>query len=78
LVDRLCEQLPARLRPGGAALIVHSSLCGEEATLERLRAGGLRAEVVERRRGPLGPLMRARVPGATEEDLLVFRAEAGS
>jgi release factor glutamine methyltransferase len=78
LVDRLCEQLPARLRAGGAALIVHSSLCGEEATLERLRAAGLRAEVVERRRGPLGPLMRARVPDSTEEDLLVFRAEAGS
>jgi release factor glutamine methyltransferase len=76
LIDRLCEQLPALLAPGGAALIVQSSLCGEDETLMRLGAACLEAEVVERRRGPLGPLMRARMPGATEEDLLVIRAAA--
>lgn len=68
------------------ALIVQSSLCGESATLERLRAGGLHAEVAERRRGPLGPLMRAQAPelerrgllhpGQREEELRVLRGLA--
>jgi hypothetical protein len=40
-------------------LIVQSSLCGEHATLERLRAAGLEAGVVERRRGPLRGLAPA-------------------
>jgi len=86
LIDRLCAGLPAHLRAGGVALIVHSSVCGERETLERLRAGGLEAEVAQRRRGPLGPLMRARAPqlerlgrlrpGDREEELLVLRARA--
>ena len=62
LIDRVCAGLPAHLRPGGVALIVHSSICGEQKTLDALRSGGLEAEVVERRRGPLGPVMRARAP----------------
>jgi release factor glutamine methyltransferase len=86
LLDRICAALPSRLRPGGVALIMQSSLCGEQATLEALRAGGLEAEVAERRRGPLGPLMRARAPrleragllaaGEREEDLLILRGRA--
>jgi release factor glutamine methyltransferase len=86
LIDRVCARLGAHLRPGGVALIVQSSLCGEEETLRRLRAAGLEAEVAERRRGPLGPLMRARAPelerlgllepGEREEDVLVLRGLA--
>jgi release factor glutamine methyltransferase len=86
LIDALCDALPAHLRPGGVALIVQSSLCGETATLERLRAAGLAAEGAERRRGPLGPLMRAQSPelerqgrlerGRLEEELLVMRGLA--
>jgi release factor glutamine methyltransferase len=82
LLDRLCREAPDRLAPGGALLIVHSSICGERATLEALRAGGLAPEVLARRRGPLGPLMRARAPalerrgllrpGEREEEMLVF------
>jgi release factor glutamine methyltransferase len=74
VLDRLCEEAPRLLASGGAMLLVHSSLCGEDATLERLRAGGLEPEVVERRRGPLGPLMRERFPAVGEEELLVIRA----
>ena len=33
-------EAPEHLRPGGVLLLVHSSLIGEEATLDRLRAGG--------------------------------------
>ena len=85
LLDRVCAGLPGHLVPEGVALLVHSSICGEEATLDALRAGGLEAEVVERRRGPLGPVMRARArelerrgllrPGQRDEEVLVVRAE---
>jgi release factor glutamine methyltransferase len=83
LIDPICDAAPAHLKPGGAILIVHSSLCGTDLTLERLTAAGLEAEVVARERGPLGPLMLARVeqleasgalkPGEREEDLVVIR-----
>jgi release factor glutamine methyltransferase len=64
-------------------LLVHSSLVGEEETLERLAAGGLEPEVVARAPGPLGPLMGARgalfeeegllEPGHRDEELVVIR-----
>ena len=66
--------------------MVHSSVNGEEATLERMRAAGLEASVAVRRRGPLGPLLAARAPllerrgllapGEREEDVLVIRGAA--
>jgi len=79
LLDRICRQAPAHLLPGGVVLLVHSTLIGEERTLELLRAGGLEAETVQRRWGPLGPLMRERVrqgvlpAGVTEEEVLILR-----
>ena len=83
LIDPICDAAPAHLKPGGAILIVHSSLCGTDLTLERLTAAGLDAEVVTRERGPLGPLMLARAgqleasgalkPGEREEELVVIR-----
>ncbi len=83
LLDRVCDQAPSHLRPGGALLLVQSSVCGERETLERLAARGLMADVVARQRGPLGPLLRAQAtelerrgllePGVHEEDLLVIR-----
>lgn len=86
LVDRICAGVPAHLRPGGAVLMVHTSLIGEEETLERLAAGGLEPEVVERVPGALGPLLRARVElleeegllrrGEREEELVVVRGRA--
>lgn len=82
-IDRLCAEAPERLKPGGFLLVVHSSICGVDATLAALRAGGLDVDVVLRRRGPLGPLMseRARTleargllrPGEREEDVVVIR-----
>lgn len=88
LIDRICEDAPARLRRGGTLLMVHSSLCGTEQTLTRLSDAGLDAEVAESRRGPLGPLMLARVhdlerrgllsPGEREEEVVVIRARAGA
>ena len=82
LLDRLIDEAPARLRPGGVLMVTHSSLNGEAATLERMRAAGLSPAVLERRRGPLGPLLAARAPaleangllqpGEREEDLLIL------
>ena len=70
LLDRIIAEAPAHLRPGGFVLLVHSSIIGTERTLEGLAAGGLEAEVVARRRGPLGPLMSSRVHLLRERGLL--------
>ena len=82
-IDRLCDDAPAHLAPSGSLLLVHSSVCKEGATVERLQSRGLDASVVARRPGPLGPLMRERrseleargllSPGQDEEELLVIR-----
>ncbi len=86
LLDRLCDEAPARLSPGGTLLLVQSSVCGEAQTLERLCAAGLRAERVAAERGPLGPLMRSRAAaleargllaaGERSEELLVIAGTA--
>ena len=82
VLDRICDEAPAHLAPGGAVLLVHSSLIGEEQTLERLAAGGLDVDVVRRERGPLGPLMRAIQRGGLipaevdEEEVVVVRGRA--
>jgi release factor glutamine methyltransferase len=74
VLDRICATVPERLRPGGSVLIVQSNVCGNEETLRRLADGGLQAEVVLRRRGEYGPLMRERLErlrsrGGLQEDL---------
>ena len=86
LVDRFAAEAAGHLTPGGAVLMVVSSLTGERETLEALSAGGLAAEVVARHRGPLGPLVSARAeelerrgllaPGEREEEMLVIEARA--
>jgi release factor glutamine methyltransferase len=87
ILDRLCAEAPAHLSPGGAVLLVHSSLCDIEATLTSLNASGLRTDITARHRGALGPLLSARVAqleargllaaGEREEDVVVVRAAAG-
>jgi len=86
VIDRICEGASAHLAPGGVLLMVHSEVCDPEATLGRLRAGGLSAEVATRQHGRLGPLLRARRetleargllrPGQESEDVLVLRGYA--
>ena len=83
LLDRILTESCRHLRPGGSVLVVQSTIIGEAETLERLRAGRLTAEVLERREGPLGPLMAGRrahleargllAPGQDREELLVVR-----
>lgn len=83
LLDRICDQVPAVLAPGGVLLLVHSSICGVAQTCAALSASGLKTEVVARVRQPFGPVMLARAawfedrgiiaPGQRHEDLVVIR-----
>jgi release factor glutamine methyltransferase len=82
-LDRICAEVGEHLTPGGVLLLVHSSVCGERETLEALSAHGLKAEIVYRHRGPLGPILQSRadwlraegmlLPG-DQEDVIVVRA----
>jgi release factor glutamine methyltransferase len=83
VLDRICVEAFAHLRPGGFVLLVHSGVCGIDETVARLAESGLHADVVARQRGPLGPLMSGRAdalaergllrPGAREEEVVVIR-----
>lgn len=70
VVDRICREAPALLRPGGVLLLVHSALSGPGRTVDRLRAAGLKAAVSRRRRIPLGPVLRTREQWLRKEGLL--------
>jgi release factor glutamine methyltransferase len=70
VVDRICDASPALLRPGGVLLMVHSSLCGTQATLDRLREAGMSAEVTDRELIPLGPVLRSRLTWLREQGLM--------
>jgi release factor glutamine methyltransferase len=84
LLDRICAHAAGHLRPGGVVLLVHSSVIGLDPTVRALEHAGLRVDVLERRRGPLGPLLTARAPlleargllapGEREEETLIVRA----
>ena len=84
-IERICAEAPRHLAPGGALLLVHSSVCGEHETIDALSRHGLRTEVVARRRGPLGIRLRERaewlserglLTGDDQEDIIVFRGHA--
>jgi release factor glutamine methyltransferase len=84
-LDRICAEAGAHLRPGGVMLLVHSSVCGEQATLSALSESGLSARVALRHRGGLGPILQARADWLRDrqllleddqEEMLVIRAEA--
>ncbi len=70
--------------PGGTLLLVHSSVCDTERTLDQLTRHGMTAEVIASQTGPLGPLLTERAewlrrngllpPDAREEEVVVVRA----
>jgi release factor glutamine methyltransferase len=86
LLDRLLAEAPAHLKPGGVLLVCQNDIIDIERTLRTMRAHGLDADVVLRRRGPLGPLMTKRIahleatgmlePGRREEEVVVIRGRA--
>jgi release factor glutamine methyltransferase len=84
VLDRICQDAPGLLRPGGVLLVVQSALSGPEESLRRLRAAGLRADIVERRGVAFGPVLRSRSgwlhdrglieDDAEKEELVIIRA----
>jgi release factor glutamine methyltransferase len=86
LLDRVIDAAPAHLAPGGTLLVTHSTVNGEQATIDRMRRAGLEPVVAARHRGALGPLLAARAPaleargllppGLREEELLVVGGAA--
>jgi release factor glutamine methyltransferase len=70
-VERIAAQAGRHLSPRGTLLLVYSSVCGEEQTLELLRAGGLAPKVVVRQRGDLGPRLRTRGDWLSRRGLLL-------
>ncbi|MER7487569.1 HemK2/MTQ2 family protein methyltransferase [Streptomyces sp. NPDC126497] len=85
VLDRICREAPALLRPGGVLLLVQSALSDPELTVGGLRAAGTKAAVVRRRRIAFGPVVRGRERWLRErgllsttddkEELVVIRAE---
>ncbi len=69
-IDRICAEAGAYLTPDGVVLLVHSSVCSEQATLSALAAHGFDPRVEARIRGPLGHLLRARAPMLRDRGLL--------
>lgn len=83
VLDHICDRVVDHLAPNGTVLLIHSSLIDEHETCQRLLDAGLDdVEIVDRRTGPLGPLMRDAQrnglvdPQADEEDLVVVRGRA--
>jgi release factor glutamine methyltransferase len=84
ILERICAQVVYHLRPGGTLLLMQSSVTGLTRTLDVLESAGLHADVVARRRGPLGPLLSARATAlrargllgpTNEEELYVVRGQ---
>lgn len=83
VLDPLCAAAAEHLQPGGAILVVHSSVCGFDVTMRSLQATGLSVDVVAKHDGPLGPLLRERrhqlcdagllEPGAASERVAIIR-----
>jgi release factor glutamine methyltransferase len=85
VLDRICERVAEHLNPGGSVLLVHSEVSGLDQTAMALESAGLGTDVVARRRGPLGPVLRARrehleqhgllAPGQEFEDVMVVQGQ---
>jgi release factor glutamine methyltransferase len=70
LIDRICAEVAGHLKPGGAVLIVQSTINGEDATRDLLAEQGLEADVPFRERGEFGPLMTRMAPELEERGLI--------
>jgi release factor glutamine methyltransferase len=87
VLNRLCDEVPKVLAPGGVLLTVFSALSGVDAVFARLVEAGLSPTLVARHTQPFGPVLRKRAallesrgliePGQRYEELVVVRARAG-
>lgn len=70
-IDRIAAGAADHLTEAGVLLLVCSTVCGEEQTLDAFRARGMAASVVVRNRGPLGPRLAARSDWLRRQGLLL-------
>ncbi|MFC9817431.1 methyltransferase domain-containing protein [Streptomyces virginiae] len=85
VIDYICTRLPSLLRPGGLLLMVHSGLCGAEATVSLLARSGVIADITAIVPVPWGPVLRSGrawleaqglvAPAEEREELVMFRAQ---
>ena len=73
ILERICSNVAQHLNPRGTVLLVHSSVNGVSRTLDALQEAGLRADVIARERGSVGPLLAERMPELDEEEICVVR-----
>lgn len=70
-IERIVDQAGEHLTESGTLLLVLSSVCGEDQTLELMGAHGLEPSVVVRERGPLGPRLQGRAGWLRAQGLLL-------
>ena len=70
LIDRICASVAGHLAPGGAVLIVQSTINGEDETCSLLEEAGLEADVAYREEGEFGPLMTRMAPELESRGLI--------
>ncbi|WP_405191393.1 HemK2/MTQ2 family protein methyltransferase [Streptomyces anulatus] len=75
ILDRICDDAFAALRPGGLLLLVQSGLSRPEETVGRLSAAGLDVSVTDRVTIPFGPVTRRRAAWLRDRGLLRDRLE---
>lgn len=81
ILDRICAGAPDVLSEDGQILLVHSALCGTQATVDALGNAGFAPTVLARVTIPFGPVLHARAemleqralitPGQRVEELVV-------
>ena len=81
VLDRICAGAADVLSADGQVLLVHSALCGTQATVDALGDAGFAPSVLARVTIPFGPVLRARAemleqrgliaPGQRVEELVV-------
>ncbi len=81
VLDRICTGAADVLTTDGQILLVHSALCGTQATVDALGNAGFTPTVLARVTIPFGPVLHARAamleergliaPGEREEELVV-------
>lgn len=86
VLDRICAEAPAHLRPGGELLLVQSAIADAGRTLTHLRRGGLGVDVIVDQEGPYGAIAGSRLAylerrrliadAAAPEHMVVIRASA--
>lgn len=75
VLDRICDDAFAALRPGGLLLLVQSGLSRPEETVGRLSAAGLDVTVTDRVTIPFGPVTRRRAAWLRARGLLRDRLD---